>query len=100
MPLVSRRNEIGPGEMRAIDLQGTRVGIANVDGRFFAFADTCTYADHPLSQGRLEGLLLTCPTDGSQFDLAGGNAGNVVKGPATRRIRTYRVQLDGDDLHI
>lgn len=97
MPLIGKRNDIGAGKMIAVDLQGTRVGIANVDGRFFAFTDTCPHADHSLSLGQLEGLLLTCNRDGSQFDLA---SGNVVKGPATKRIRTYHVSQGGDDLYV
>ena len=42
-------------------------------------------------------MTITCPCHGSQFDLA---SGHVIKRPATTHIRTYRVQVDGDELRI
>jgi nitrite reductase/ring-hydroxylating ferredoxin subunit len=83
--------------MKGVDLQGSPVGIANVDGRFYAFSNACPNLDCLLTDGRLEGMTLTCSRHGSQFDLA---SGHVIKGPAIGRIRTYRVQTEGDELHI
>ena len=97
MPTIASPNEIGPGEMKGIDLQGSPVGVANVDGKFFAFSNSCPNLTCSLTDGRLKGMTVTCKTHGSQFDLA---SGHVLKGPATSRIRTYRVQIDGDELRI
>ena len=97
MPSVGKVTEIEPGQMKAVDLQGTRVGLANVDGHFYAFSDVCPHDEDLLSSGSLNGLELTCRTDGSRFDLS---SGNVLMGPATKRIRTYRVQVEGDDIRI
>lgn len=97
MPLIASPSEIGLGEMKAIDLQGSPVGVANVDGKFYAFSNNCPNLGCKLTDGRLEGMVITCREHGSQFDLA---SGHVVSGPATNRIRTYRVQVDGDELRI
>ncbi len=96
MPTVATSNQIMPGEMRRIDLQGTPVAVANIGGKFYAFADACTYLGCSLSEGRLDGMVITCSC-GSQFDLA---SGRVLAGPAISRIRTYRVQVEGEELRI
>lgn len=96
MPTIATSKEIQPGIMRGIDLQGTRVGIANARGKFYAFNDACSYLGCSLTQGSLEDMVITCSC-GSRFDLA---SGNVLGGPAVNRIRTYRVQVDGEELRI
>lgn len=83
--------------MRCIDLQGDRVVVANAGGLFYAFSDVCTHLGCSLSEGRLEGTVVTCARDGSQFDI---RSGNVLTGPAANRIRTYRVQAYGDEIRI
>lgn len=97
MPSVIRSCEIAPGQMMAVDLQGVPVAIANSGGAFYAFSDVCPHAACSLSKGRLEANVVTCPSDGSQFDLA---SGHVLTGPAKVRVRTYRVQIKGDELCI
>jgi 3-phenylpropionate/trans-cinnamate dioxygenase ferredoxin subunit len=83
--------------MTAVDLYGVPVAIASVGGVFYAFSDACPYAACSLSQGLLDGKIVTCRTDGSQFDLV---SGHVLTGPAKARVRTYRIQVHGDDLSI
>ena len=97
MPNVLKSSQIAPGQMTAIDLYGVPVAIANVDGVFYAISDACTHGACSLSRGRLEGKVVICSTDGSQFDLV---SGHVLGGPATARVRTYRIQVHGDDLSI
>ena len=97
MPSVIKANQVAPGTMIALDLQGARVVIANLDGAFYAFSDACSHGDCSLSAGRLEGMAVTCASDGSKFDIP---SGRVLSGPAQKRVRTYRIQIQGDDLVI
>jgi nitrite reductase/ring-hydroxylating ferredoxin subunit len=83
--------------MKAIDLQGSPVGVANVDGKFFAFSNACPGLTCVLTDRRLEARAVTCATHGNRFDLA---SGQVLGGPAPSRIRTYRVQVNGEELRI
>jgi 3-phenylpropionate/trans-cinnamate dioxygenase ferredoxin subunit len=83
--------------MASIDLHGVAVAIANVDGAFYAIKDACPHGGCSLAEGILVGQVVTCSNDGSQFDLP---SGHVLKGPAATRVRTYRVQVRGDDLII
>jgi 3-phenylpropionate/trans-cinnamate dioxygenase ferredoxin subunit len=97
IPTAIKAGEIAPGQMAAIDVHGVVITIANVGGRFYAVGDACPYDGSSLSQGSLDGMVVTCRNDGSQFDLA---SGHVLTGPALVRVRTYRVQVRGDDLMI
>ena len=42
-------NEIPLGEVRAIDMRGTRIAVANVDGTYYACDDACTHEECSLA---------------------------------------------------
>ena len=73
----------------------TRISIARVGGRLYAFDDLCTCADAacPLSGGLLTDATIMCQCHGSRFDIT---SGAVINGPATRALTVYEVQeVDG-----
>jgi nitrite reductase/ring-hydroxylating ferredoxin subunit len=92
---IGNVNEVASGEMRVFDVSGTRVNVANADGRLFAFDDTCTHQGCSLANGQLEGTTVTCACHGSQFDVT---SGAVLRGPAQRPVRSRAVQVEGEDL--
>src|SRR5262245_7454620 len=74
----------------------TRIAIARVDGRLFAFNDLCTCEPQgcPLSGGLLTGTNVMCQCHGSRFDIT---TGAVTNGPATDPLRVYEVlESDGN----
>jgi 3-phenylpropionate/trans-cinnamate dioxygenase ferredoxin subunit len=77
----------------------SRISIARVDDRLYAFDDVCTCADEgcPLSGGLLAGTTITCQCHGSRFDIA---TGAVISGPATSPLKQYEVQEAGDEIQI
>ena len=92
--------QIGPvptGAMVAVDVEGRRIAVANVDGALFAFDDACTHRHCPLSKGRLSGTTVTCECHGSQFDV---RTGSVLLGPAVRPVNTYPVALQDGHIQI
>jgi catalase len=88
---------VGRGEMRAFEVDGAHVAVANVGGDLHAFQDVCTHRGCPLSDGALDGTAVTCACHGSVFDIG---SGEVRRGPARDPIAVYRVAVDGDDLRI
>ncbi len=90
--------DVPPGEMMLVDFQGEEVALANVSGTIFAFSEACTHMAGRLSQGLLEGAIVTCPFHGGQFEVTSGEA---VAAPPTERLTTYRVQVnDGGEIQI
>ena len=92
---IGNADDVQAGQMRVFDLSGTKVNVANADGRLFAFDDTCTHMGCSLANGDLEGTTVTCACHGSQFDVT---SGAVLRGPAQRPVRSRQVQVDGDAL--
>lgn len=91
-------NQIPVGEVKAIDVRGTRIAVANVGGTYYAFDDACTHEECSLSEeGELAGTTLTCTCHGSEFDV---RTGNVLAPPATVPVKVYRTRVEGDALQI
>ena len=94
---VAWPDEIQPGDMKVVTVNGRRVAIANADGRFYAFDDTCTHEECSLGEGCLEGTVITCPCHLAQFDIT---SGAVVAPPAPRPVQTYVVRLVNGQLVV
>ena len=53
---------------------GLQIAVANVDGRYYAFDDTCTHELCSLAEGFLDDVTVTCPCNCGQFDVTTGDA--------------------------
>jgi nitrite reductase/ring-hydroxylating ferredoxin subunit len=95
--VVGRVDDLTEGGMGAFDVQGTRIAVANVDGAFHAFDDTCTHMGCSLAEGDLEETTVICPCHGSGFDV---RSGAVLRGPAREPVETYETRVEGDNLEI
>jgi uncharacterized protein YbjT (DUF2867 family)/nitrite reductase/ring-hydroxylating ferredoxin subunit len=92
-PLV-KENEFRASELPAGSaLLVGETAVFNVGGSLCATQDKCTHRQGPLSKGKLDGSTVTCPLHGSQFNVC---TGEVLRGPATDPLKTYRVIVDGD----
>jgi nitrite reductase/ring-hydroxylating ferredoxin subunit len=94
---VAKTGDIPEGEMRAYQVGGEDVTIANVDGSFYAINDVCTHAMCSLAEGDLEATTVTCACHGSEFDVT---SGDVLGGPATEPVDSYEVTVEGDDIQV
>ena len=94
---VGSSKDVVDGKMRAFEVEGIPVSVANVGGHLYAFDDTCTHTGCSLAAGMLYGTTVTCPCHGSQFDVT---SGAVLRGPARRAERSRLVQVLGDDLLV
>lgn len=92
---VGSSKDVAAGQMRAFDVAGTKVTLANANGHVYAFDDTCTHMACSLAKGKLDGTTVTCACHGSQFDVT---SGAVLRGPAQRRVRSRSVRVEGEDL--
>lgn len=86
-----------PGTITSVEANGKRIALCNVNGRYYAIDDVCTHDGAPLDQGELQGELVECPRHGAKFDVTTGRA---VVLPAVQAVKTYPVQIDGDDVQV
>ena len=94
---AGKSTDVVDGQMRAFDVAGTKVTVASADGQLYAFDDTCTHAGCSLAKGTLIGTTVTCHCHRSQFDVT---SGAVLRGPASRPVRSRIVQMQGEDLLV
>lgn len=73
------------------------VALYRVDGALCAISDRCPHAGARLSDGELDGRVLTCPEHGSQFDVT---TGERLRGPADRELAVSAVISDGGQLWL
>ena len=94
---VGKVSETAPGTISVHEVGGARIALCNVDGTFYAIDDVCTHDGGALDQGELEGKLVECPRHGAKFDVT---SGRPVVLPAVRPVKTYPVEVVGDDVRV
>jgi nitrite reductase/ring-hydroxylating ferredoxin subunit len=94
---VASVSDVPPGEMLIVEVDGQEVAIANLDGEFVAFQNECTHRQGPLGEGILMGDVVECPFHGGQFNV---RTGEVVAPPPEEPIKTYVVEVEGDDVKV
>ncbi|MDX1660762.1 MAG: non-heme iron oxygenase ferredoxin subunit [Gemmatimonadota bacterium] len=94
---VGTTDEIPDGEMKGYEVNGVRVGVANLDGEFRAFHDCCTHQQYTLSDSMLIGDRVTCDWHGAAFDL---KTGEVKALPATKPLPIFEVDVRGDEIWV
>lgn len=72
--------ELDEGQLRSADAEGTPVMVVRHGGRTYAIHDRCGHRGCLLSDGELDGHVITCSCHGSQFDVRDGT---LLRGPAT-----------------
>ena len=66
------------------------------DNRLYAFDSCCPYEHRKDTEVALDGYFAVCPTCGSSFEIGNGSA-RPNKGPATARLKCYRVSDYGNE---
>jgi nitrite reductase/ring-hydroxylating ferredoxin subunit len=94
---AARRSDVPEGEVRVVDVSGRSIALANAGGEFYALANVCTHDGGPLGEGTLWGDQVECPRHSARFDIKTGRA---VVLPAVLPVRTYPVQVDGDEVKV
>jgi nitrite reductase/ring-hydroxylating ferredoxin subunit len=94
---VAKAGEIAPGEAKAVGVGPGRVALFNIEGTYHAIDNKCTHRGGPLSEGIVVGTEVTCPWHGAVFDVA---TGRVLGLPAPRRVASYAVRVEGDDIEL
>ncbi len=85
------------GCLHATTGNGEEIVVVRWEGEFFALEDRCSHQDFPLSDGEVMDGTLECVFHGARFDIRTGDA---VQLPAIRPVRTFPVEVRGDDIFV
>jgi 3-phenylpropionate/trans-cinnamate dioxygenase ferredoxin component len=89
--------DLAEGAMVVLGDADDPVAVARAGGRLYAFDDTCTHEECPLSDGMLSDGEVECPCHGSIFNLRTGEA---LTGPALESVRTHRVRVEDGRVQV
>ena len=95
-----KKSEVNLGEAKSYQIGDLKIVVCNVSGEYFAISDVCSHDDGELVSGKgklVEHCQLECPRHGARFDVKTGKA---TKMPAIAPIKTYNVNVKGDELEI
>lgn len=91
---VAATEELPPGKRIFVDVDGERIVVFNVAGRYYAIRDACSHDGGPVGEGEVRGLEIECPRHGARFSLESGRALTL---PAVVDIPAYPVRVvDGE----
>jgi nitrite reductase/ring-hydroxylating ferredoxin subunit len=99
---MSARIEIAPARLPAaggrawLRPDGHCIALFNVDGRYYALADSCPHQGASLGGGTLLGATVQCPAHGLRFDLA---SGCMVQSPAVK-VATYPIHIEDGRVYL
>ncbi len=71
-------------------INGLPIALFQLDGEYFAIEDLCTHQALPLSDGPLNGDVITCPYHGAQFCI---KTGAVMSPPAFEDLPVFEVRV-------
>ena len=101
---AAAKSEISEGKMKKVTVNSQEILLVNFKGKYYAVSSVCTHFGGDLSEGILEGNIVTCPNHKSKFDVT---SGKVVSGPVEALGRPdiedlpiYAVKVENQDILI
>jgi 3-phenylpropionate/trans-cinnamate dioxygenase ferredoxin subunit len=101
---VAKVEELKSGTMKKVFAEGHEILVARVGDKYYATDNRCPHMKGDLSQGKLEGTVVTCPVHGSQFGLSSGQVVRWLKGglmsklgsalKMSKALRVYNVKIE------
>lgn len=76
---VAKIEELKSGTMKAVIAEGREILLARVGDKYYAVGNLCPHMKGDLSQGKMEGTIVTCPLHGSRFDISNGQVVRWLK---------------------
>jgi nitrite reductase (NADH) small subunit/3-phenylpropionate/trans-cinnamate dioxygenase ferredoxin subunit len=94
---VATTNELAPGQAKKVEVNGKTIALFNLGGSYHAIDDTCTHRGGPLSEGQVQGDVVTCPWHGAKFKVT---SGEVLGPPARAGVSSYPTRITGSDIEV
>ena len=94
---VCAQSDIAPETVKAYEVGDRRLAVYNIEGKFYVTDDECTHASASLADGMLEGDVIECSLHFGAFHVP---TGAVKAPPCSFALRTYKVELQGDDIFV
>lgn len=94
---IANKKELENIPMKRFEINGRFILLSLVKDTYYATDDACTHEDVSLADGTLEDKIVTCPKHGAKFDISTGETKAL---PAILPLKTYAVEIEGDNIYI
>ena len=94
-------SEISEGRPKVFSIRNdkgvkTEVALFNRQGKFYAISNRCAHQGGPLSEGILEGYIVTCPWHGWKYSVIDGKAPHKGGGS----VRSYEIKVIDECIYL
>jgi 3-phenylpropionate/trans-cinnamate dioxygenase ferredoxin component len=93
---VCKAEDLRPGMALRVE-NSQPIAVFNVEGQFYAIADTCTHEEASLSEGYVDEDIVECPKHGAMFHIPTGEVRSL---PATHSVTTFPTVVENGDLYV
>ena len=94
---VARISDIGEKKGKEINVNGTRIALFHVNGRFYAIEALCRHQDGSLAPGQIDGEVVECPLHSWHYNIRTGELLDYLAGV---KLTTYKVDTKGNDIYL
>jgi 3-phenylpropionate/trans-cinnamate dioxygenase ferredoxin subunit len=95
--LIGRLEDFPEGRIHAVEAEGRKLVVVNLEGTLHALDGICTHEYAELQGGFLLAGRITCPLHLSQFDVETGEALNP---PAEEPLRKYGIDVENRAVYL
>ena len=85
-------DDLWEGDLVGVEVDGAKIILVNVEGEVRAYRDRCPHQEWPLSDGDLDGDVLTCINHMWEFDAVTGRGIN----PDDTALFSVPCRVEGD----
>jgi nitrite reductase/ring-hydroxylating ferredoxin subunit len=78
------------------DTKKIEIALFNIEGKFYAISNRCAHEGGPLSDGVLEGNIVTCPWHGWKYSVIDGKAPHE----GGDSVSSYETKVIGDRIYV
>lgn len=89
--------DLAAGSVLGVEIGEEQVAIYRLDDGYYATHNICTHQHAFMSDGYLDKICIECPLHQALFDV---RSGEVIEGPATEPLATYRVKVENDEIFV
>ena len=94
---IAPLEDLPVGDRLYVNINGKRIVLLNLVGKYYAIGDICTHDGGPLGDGEVEGNEIICPRHGARFNIENGKAVGL---PAVVDIPSYPVRINQGKIEI
>ncbi len=98
---IGSLSDFPEGKMKRISVKGKDLLVANIDGEIYSIDDVCTHEECSLSDGFLQGGVVTCGCHLAQFNVkTGKKVANPATGVNIADEQTFKVKVENNEVFV